>query len=79
MALSRAKGTRTATAGKITRDDLEARFAGLQSGLKGKVESKRNTIVTAVSVGAVALMIIVFLMGKRSGRRKTTLVEIRRV
>ncbi len=80
MALTRQKGTRGSTAEKpITRDDLEARFAGLQSGLKGKVASKKNTIVTAVSVGAVVLLIIVFLMGKRSGKRKTTLVEIRRV
>lgn len=64
---------------RITRDDLEARFAGLQSGIKGKVESKRNTLITAVSVGAVVLMLVVFLLGKRSGKRKTTVVEIRRV
>ena len=70
---------KTATAEKITRDDLEARFAGLQSGLKGRVESKKNTIVTVLGVSAVVLMVIVFLMGKRSGKRKTTLVEIRRV
>lgn len=64
---------------KVTRDDLEARFAGLQNGLRGKVESKRNTIVTAIGIGSVVLVIVVFLLGRRSGKRKTTLVEIRRV
>jgi len=79
MAPTRLRGAKVPPAEKVTRDDLERQFAGLQSGIKGKVESKRNTIVTAVSVGAIVLMIIVFLLGKRSGKRKTTLVEIRRV
>jgi len=64
---------------KITRDDLEAKFAGLQSGIQGKVESKKNTLITVAGVGAVVLMLVVFMLGKRSGKRKTTLVEIRRV
>jgi high-affinity Fe2+/Pb2+ permease len=64
---------------KITRDDLEATFAGLQSGIQGKVESKKSTLITIAGVGAVVLVLIVFMLGKRSGKRKTTLVEIRRV
>jgi membrane protein DedA with SNARE-associated domain len=63
----------------ITRNDLEARFAGFQEGLRGKVESKKSTLITAVSVGSVVLMLIVYLLGRRSGKRKTTVVEIRRV
>lgn len=70
---------KAATAERVTRDDLERQFAGLQSGIKGQVESKKSTIVTAVSVGAIILMVIVFVLGKRSGKRKTTVVEIRRV
>ncbi len=79
MARSRRRGGKIAVADKVTRGDLEASFAGLQRGIKGKVESKKNTIITAVSVGAIVLMILVFVLGKRSGKRKTTLVEIRRV
>ncbi len=79
MARSRRRGGKIAVADKVTRGDLEASFAGLQSGIKGKIESKKNTIITAVSVGAIVLMILVFVLGKRSGKRKTTLVEIRRV
>jgi ABC-type Fe3+-siderophore transport system permease subunit len=64
---------------KITRDDLEATFAELQSGIQGKVESKKSTLITAATIGAVVLMLVVFMLGKRSGKRKTTIVEIRRV
>ena len=70
---------KAATAERVTRDDLERQFAGLQSGIKGKVESKKNTLITVAGVGAVVLMLVVFMLGKRSGKRKTTLVEIRRV
>ena len=65
--------------GKITRADLEAKFADLQSGIQGKVESKKSTLITAATIGAVVLMLVVFMLGKRSGKRKTTIVEIRRV
>jgi hypothetical protein len=68
-----------ATGGRITRDDLEQRFAALQGGIRDKVADRKRTLVTAAGVGAVVLLLIVFLLGKRSGKRKTTLVEIRRV
>lgn len=63
----------------ITRDDLEAKFRGVQDQLQGKVDdSKRTVLGTAAGVGLV-LMVIVFLLGRRSGRKKRTIVEIRRL
>ena len=67
------------TGPRITRDDLEQRFSALQGDIKGAVASRKQTLITGASVVASMLMLIVFLLGKRSGRRKTTLVEIRRV
>jgi hypothetical protein len=64
---------------KITRDDLENRFRSLQDVAKGKVDEKRNTFATIAGMGGVLLLLLVFLLGKRSGKKKTTLVEIRRV
>ncbi|WP_116997510.1 hypothetical protein [Desertimonas flava] len=63
----------------ITRDDLEQGFAAVQTGLKGKVEDRKNTLVTVATVAGVVLLLLVFFFGRRSGRRKTTFVEIRRV
>jgi hypothetical protein len=62
----------------VTREDLERRFQALQDSLQGKIEERKQTLITVgASVGFV-LLIIFFLLGRRSGRKKTTLVEIRR-
>lgn len=79
MARTRSRTKAAIAEQPITRDDLERRFAGLQSGLKGNLESRKNTIATALGVGAVVLLLVVYAMGRRGGKRKTTLVEIRRV
>ena len=64
---------------KITRADLEAGIRNLQGDAKSRVEDKKKTMATIAAVGAVVLLLVVFLIGKRSGNKKTTLVEIRRV
>jgi len=67
------------TASKISPDDLEGKLRAFQGDIQSKVDSKKNTMI-AVGAGAVTLLLIVFfLMGKRSGKKKTTLVEIRRI
>jgi hypothetical protein len=63
----------------ITRDDLEHRFRSLQDTAKGKVDEKKNTFATIAGTGGILLVLLVYLLGRRSGKKKTTLVEIRRV
>lgn len=63
----------------ITRDDLENKLRSLQGDIQGRVDDRKQSILaTGASIGLV-LMIIMFLLGRRSGRKKTTFVEIRRV
>ena len=64
---------------RITRGDLESKFREIQDDVQGKVESKKATLKTAAIAGGVVLILLVYLFGRRSGRKKTTLVEIRRV
>ena len=78
MARSRTR-TKGAPLGRVTRDDLEQRFAAVQSGIHGKIEARKSKLVTAGSVAAFVLLALVYLMGRRAGKRKTTLVEIRRL
>jgi hypothetical protein len=64
---------------KITRDDLEQSFRSLQEGAKAKVDDKKSAIATAAGIGGVLIVLLVYLLGRRSGLKKTTMIEIRRV
>jgi uncharacterized membrane protein YvbJ len=64
---------------RITRDDLEAKFRALQDDVQHKVNDKKQTMTTAAIAGGVVLLLIVFFLGKRSGKKKTTYVELRRI
>ena len=64
---------------RITREDLEAKFRETQSGWQGKLEDKKQTLLTGAVIGGLILLILFFVLGKRSGKKKTTFVDIRRV
>lgn len=63
----------------ISRDDLEGKLRAFQGDIKGKVDDKKSTLMTAGVVVGVVLLLVFFFLGKRSGKKKSTIVEIRRV
>jgi len=70
----------TATAnGKITRADIEAKLREL----RGEVEETGEAVVekgkAMIGVVAAGVVGLVFLLGVRRGKKKSTVVEIRRV
>jgi hypothetical protein len=73
MAVSTARTT------PITRDDLEAKFRELEGGARQQVASARVTLITAGGIAAFILLLLVFLLGRRGGKQRSTVVEIRRV
>lgn len=64
---------------RITREDLEGKFRSVQHDLQAKVDDKKNSLATAAVVGGVVLLLVFFVLGRRSGSKRTTFVEIRRV
>lgn len=64
---------------KISEQDLKNKLQAFQNGVQGKVDDKKTTLATAGGTALVVLLILFFVLGKRSGRKKTTLVEIRRI
>ena len=63
----------------ITRGDLERKFQEIQDDVQGKVDDKKSTLRTAAIAGGFVVLFLIYVLGRRSGRKKTTLVEIRRV
>ena len=63
---------------KITRDDLEAKFRELTGDVDEKAEEAKSTAVAVGAVIAAGVILGVFLFGRSRGRKKTTVVEVRR-
>ncbi len=64
---------------KITPQQIENQLKSLQGDLQGRVEEKKTSIAAVAAGGATVLMIIFFLLGRRSGRKRSAVVEIRRI
>jgi hypothetical protein len=63
----------------ITRDDIEARFRELNGEVGHEVEAARPQVLTVGAALAVAVIAIAFLAGRRRGRRRSAVVEVRRI
>ena len=74
-----AKDTTPPPPKRVTRDDLEHSFRQLQEGVRHEVNDRRSTFLTAGGITALLVVLIIFMLGRRAGKKKTTYVEIRRV
>ncbi len=63
---------------KITPEDIEAKFRSLTADVDDRAEAAKSTAVTVGAVVAAAVVVGVFLLGRSRGRRKTTMIEVRR-
>lgn len=64
---------------KITPDDLRDKLQSFQGDIQGKVDDQKMSIATIAGGAGMVIMILMFLLGKRSGKKKSAIVEIRRV
>jgi len=63
---------------RITKQDLEMKFQSLQNDLQGRASDKKQSIVAAVSLASAVIVLIAYLLGRRGGRKRRSVVEIRR-
>jgi hypothetical protein len=70
---------KTRTPAHISRDDLERKLRAFQGDIKGAVDNQRNNLIVAAGALGLVLVIVFYLLGRRSGKKKSTIVEIRRV
>lgn len=69
----------TRSNGDISRADLEAKFRELRGEVDAVTDSAKSYGIAVGAVVAVTVVAVVFWLGKRRGKKTTTVVEIRRV
>lgn len=78
MTASRTDTSSSETSGRITRDDIESRFRQLTSEVDDRAEAARSTALAVGAAVAAVVVVGVFLLGRRRGRKKATFIEVRR-
>lgn len=69
----------TTTDQRITKADIEAKLEELRGGVDAGVDQARNISKAVAAVAVGAIVVVAFLYGRRRGRKRQTIVEIRRV
>jgi hypothetical protein len=64
---------------KITRDDIEAKLQELRGEVDQRTEAAKVPAI-AIAIGvAVVTIAAAYLLGRRKGKRRQTVLEIRRI
>jgi hypothetical protein len=63
----------------ITPADIEERFRALQGEVEAVETEARDYLTMAIAAVAVTVVVGAFLLGRRRGRKRRTVLEIRRV
>lgn len=64
---------------KITPADIESKFREIQGQVDTVAEDSKKKLAIAGTVTAIILLTIIYLMGQSSGKKKSTVLEIRRL
>ncbi len=65
--------------GKITPADLEAKFRELQEEGDEATDTAKSYLLAGVAAVGIVIFVIAFSAGRRRGKKKSTVVEIRRI
>jgi hypothetical protein len=71
--------TTTDPAGPVTRDDIEAKFREVQGEVDDVAGEAVNYALVVGAAVAVGVVVVAFWLGRRRGKRRGTVIEVRRV
>jgi hypothetical protein len=63
----------------IKLSDIDGKLRELSGDVRGKIEAKKPPILFGLGALGLILLILAYFFGRRTGKKKTTFVEIRRV
>lgn len=65
--------------GRITRADIEAKLRSIRDDIEPVGEQAKGGLMAAAPVVAALLIVGAYLLGKRSGKKRRAVIEIRRL
>ena len=65
--------------GRITRADIEAKLKAIRDDIEPVGEQARGGLMAAAPVVVALLVVGAYIIGKRSGRKRRAVIEIRRL
>jgi hypothetical protein len=63
----------------ITPADIEQKFRSIQGEIETVSNDSKKMLQMAAAAGAVVIVAVIYFMGRRSGKRNSTVLEIRRL
>ena len=63
----------------VTRADIEAKLAQIRGVADDTTEVAEGAAKTGLVIAGVGVVVVAFLLGRRRGRKKSTIVEVRRI
>jgi hypothetical protein len=63
----------------ISKDDLEAKFRQIKTEVDNVRDGAKSKAIPAAAVGGILFILLMYLLGKRVGSKRSSVVEIRRL
>jgi hypothetical protein len=63
---------------KISKQDIENKIRLLQADISGRATEKKQSIIAIGSIALSVVIVIAYLFGRKSGRRRGSRVEFKR-
>ena len=63
----------------ISKDDLENKFRQIKTEVDDVTIGAKDKYVPIAAAGGILLALIIFILGKRVGKKKSAVVQIRRI
>jgi hypothetical protein len=68
-----------ATTARITRDDIETKLREVSGVVDEKVESQRPRLLGGAVAAVVVVGLVAYVWGRKAGRKRSAVINIRRV
>jgi len=64
---------------QITPEDIESKFRDVADQVEGVTDSGKKKALAGGAALAVIMFIVIYLLGRKSGKKKSSVMEIRRL